>query len=307
MNTTRYKNELSRAFYHIFDRINGRQFLLTDQVKDFLRKTLYKVAFFCGVEVITYALMTDHFHILIMVPPKSTSVSEDEVIARVAILYGFEKSQWLKNKLEFFRETGRMPEAEELLNSYRYRMDDVSEFMKCLKSRITIYYNHKFGRDGTLWEHRFNSIILEDLPNVSLLRAVAAYIDLNPVRAKMVPNPKSYGWNGCHDPLFTKNLTFLFPSAKKEDCRRLYNDYLEGRMHKKGYVKTTRDGLPDLFETRIKNVLFTRCRAIGSPAFIAMIAGEHPPGGVTPFMGDTGSTLLVVGRLTRRKKRCKEA
>ncbi len=56
--------------------------------------------------------------------------------------------------------------------------------MKELKQRFSRWYNRQTGRFGTLWAERFKSVLVEDHPaNVETL---AAYIDLNPVRAGLV-------------------------------------------------------------------------------------------------------------------------
>ncbi len=47
------------------------------------------------------------------------------------------------------------------------------------------------SRSGTLWEDRFKSVIVE---SGEASRTMAAYIDLNPVRAGMFINPADYGW-----------------------------------------------------------------------------------------------------------------
>ena len=53
---------------------------------------------------------------------------------------------------------------------------DLSVFMKELKQRMTIAYNHSSGRSGTLWEGRFKCTLVH---YGEALRTVAAYIDLN--------------------------------------------------------------------------------------------------------------------------------
>jgi hypothetical protein len=55
-------------------------------------------------------------------------------------------------------------------------------------------YNGRHGRTGTLWEDRFKSVLVEN--SESAKAAVAAYIDLNPVRAKIAADPKDYRWSG---------------------------------------------------------------------------------------------------------------
>jgi len=66
--------------------------------------------------------------------------------------------------------------------------------MKLLKQRFTQWYNGRTGRKGTLWEERFKSVLVEGIGQG--LRAMAAYIDLNPVRAGLVTDPKDYRWSG---------------------------------------------------------------------------------------------------------------
>jgi hypothetical protein len=59
---------------------------------------------------------------------------------------------------------------------------------------FTRWYNPKTGRKGGLWESRFSSTIVEEEERA--LRTMAAYIDLNPVRAGMVSDPAGYRWSG---------------------------------------------------------------------------------------------------------------
>ena len=73
-------------------------------------------------------------------------------------------------------------------------MGDLSLFMKDLKQRFTMRYNRKHGRKGTLWEDRFKSVLVEDTSEALL--TMAAYIDLNPVRAGMVEKPEDYKFCG---------------------------------------------------------------------------------------------------------------
>jgi REP element-mobilizing transposase RayT len=74
------------------------------------------------------------------------------------------------------------------------RMGDVSVFMKELKQRFSRWYNRRHDRFGTLWAERFKSLLVEDRPEV--VQVVAAYVDLNPLRAKSVSDPKDYRWSG---------------------------------------------------------------------------------------------------------------
>jgi hypothetical protein len=69
-------------------------------------------------------------------------------------------------------------------------MYDVSEFFKALKQQFSQWYNSRNGRCGPLWEQRFKSVLVQGCPDVLL--TMSAYIDLNPVRAGLVADPKDY-------------------------------------------------------------------------------------------------------------------
>jgi hypothetical protein len=67
--------------------------------------------------------------------------------------------------------------------------------MKTVKQRFSIWFNQNHSRFGTLWAERFTSTIVEGNHHFAM-RTVAAYIDLNPVRAGIVRDPKDYRWCG---------------------------------------------------------------------------------------------------------------
>jgi hypothetical protein len=82
--------------------------------------------------------------------------------------------------------------VEEIRSRYTRRMHDLSWFMKSLLERFTKWFNGRHSRSGTLWEDRFKSVIVE---SGVAARTMAAYIDLNPVRAGMVEDPADYRWS----------------------------------------------------------------------------------------------------------------
>ena len=56
------------AVFHAMSRTVGNTFLFKDREKEVLRKMIRQVADFCGVEVLTYCIMSNHFHVLIRIP-----------------------------------------------------------------------------------------------------------------------------------------------------------------------------------------------------------------------------------------------
>ena len=65
--------------------VNG-EFLFEDREKEILRKMLRQVADFCGVELLTYCIMSNHFHVLVRVPD-GDAVSDAELMRRFKVLY----------------------------------------------------------------------------------------------------------------------------------------------------------------------------------------------------------------------------
>jgi len=64
--------------------------------------------------------------------------------------------------------------------------------MKRLAGRQTRFVNRLEGRRGTLWESRYKS---SPIQTDEYLLACCRYIDLNPVRARMVAVPQDYPWS----------------------------------------------------------------------------------------------------------------
>ena len=74
--------------------------------------------------------------------------------------------------------------------------------MKGLKQRFTQWFNGHHERRGTLWEGRFKSVLVQD---GYAARVMAAYIDLNPIRAAMVQKPEDYKWSSYGEAAGLKN------------------------------------------------------------------------------------------------------
>lgn len=185
----------SVACYHCISRIVDRQFLLGDEAKEQFVSLMREYERFCGVRVLTYCLMSNHFHILVEVPERpSEPLSDEALIGMLEQLSGINGAGTIRQQLGWFRERGQDVAAEELRERVRTRMWDVSGFMKLLKQRFTQWYNRRHGRRGTLWEERFKSVLVEGAGEV--LATMAAYIDLNGVRAGLVEDPKEYRWCG---------------------------------------------------------------------------------------------------------------
>ena len=182
------------AVYHCMTRTVNGEMLFKDREKEMLRKMLWQVADFSGVEILTYCVMSNHFHVLVRVP-EPENLSDAELMRRYKVLYPKPtKYQTASTKVmeEKLQEGG--DEAEAIRRKLLARMSDVSEFMKTIKQRFSVWFNRTHRRYGTLWADRFKSVLVEGKGNP--LQTMAAYIDLNPVRAGIVEDPKEYRFCG---------------------------------------------------------------------------------------------------------------
>lgn len=182
--------------YHCISRVVAGERLLDDAAKEVLRKMLWQVAAFSGVEILAYCILSNHFHVLVRVTPiaQEEKLDRRELLRRYQRLYSAGGASPYYPTPEvlasFFELEGAEADAWE--NRLRARMGDVSEFMKTLKQRFAIWFNQTHQRFGTLWSERFKSLLIENTPFT--LQTVAAYIDLNPVRAGLVSDPADYRW-----------------------------------------------------------------------------------------------------------------
>lgn len=98
----------------------------------------------------------------------------------------------------------------------------VSRLMQTFGRNYAGLFNGRHGRTGTLWEGRYKSCLVD---SEQYLLTCYRYIELNPVRARMVDDPAAYPWssyraNGLGQPntLITSQATYL--ALDKEDAGR---------------------------------------------------------------------------------------
>jgi putative transposase len=271
--------------YHVMSRTAGGEMLFGEVEKEAFRRLMWRMAKFSGVEILTYALMGNHFHILVKVPERAKFLKrfegeggEAKLLEHLSLLYSKAFIAGVKAELARVREAGRGEEAEAILETFRKRFCDLSCFVKELKERFSRWFNKHHSRRGTLWMDRFKSVLVED---GEALRTMALYIDLNPVRAGLVEDPKDYRWTGYGEAMGGSKR------ARRGLCR-----VMEAPMDS---WEERRGGLPTS----------PRLRGPGTPgeAYRCWLFGEGFEVGVEKLRGSGGATgwerdgLEVSGRL----------
>lgn len=176
-------------YYHCVTRCVRQAFLLqkgkTDR-KKWLKDRLKEVADVYAVSVSNFAILDNHFHLLLRLDVDiANSWSDEEVIKRWAILHPPKvKRKPIKVTELWIAEEAKDKKKVEKLRS---RLCDLGWFMKEVKEPLARLCNREDGRHGTFFEGRYKSIaILDD----QALLATAMYIDLNPFAAGVVTAPE---------------------------------------------------------------------------------------------------------------------
>jgi len=237
------------AFYHCCSRIVGREFLLGPQEKQMFYFLMRRYEKFCRVQVNTFCLMDNHFHLVVKVPARPDHLPGDEELCRwIEAFKGPNTAAQELRQLTTWRQMGQERAAEELRARYFARMWDISAFMKELKQAFSEWYNPTHGRVGTLWEGRFESLVVEE--SKGGLGSISPYTDLNPIRAGLLSDPKDYPWSGygracAGDKEALEGLREIVAVAHRRNPQEIKEEEILPLYRQLVYVKGEEEGLDE--------------------------------------------------------------
>ena len=184
-------------YYHCISRCVRRAFLCGKDAhtgrcfehrRGWIEQRLLKLAGIFAIDIAAYAVMSNHLHLVLHInTTTSQSWTQTDIIHRWHALFAgnsLSKRAVKGETLGLFEQT--------LLNRYtatwQARLTDISWFMRCLNEPIARLANREDQATGRFWEGRFKTQALLD---EQALMACMAYVDLNPIRAKMASTPES--------------------------------------------------------------------------------------------------------------------
>ena len=214
-------------YYHCVSRCVRRAFLCgTDMLsgqcyehrRQWVEDKLLELGAIFALDICAYAVMSNHYHVIVHIDrAQAEQWDREAVIARWHRLFR-------GNLLSQRYGAGTSLSAMELktldacVDEWRERLRDISWFMRVLNEGIARQANAEDQCTGRFWEGRFTSQALLD---EAALMACMAYVDLNPIRAKMADTPEASDHTSVQRRIRRAQHTPQ-PNALKQQVRSLF-------------------------------------------------------------------------------------
>jgi REP element-mobilizing transposase RayT len=188
LDTTPYYHCISRCVRRAFlwgeDSLTGKNY---EHRKEWVIVRLRELAEIFAIDICAYAVMSNHYHLVLRVDRQK---AEEWGSVQVAEQWGklfklpLLVSRYLRNETTTRVE---MKKAEQIIETWRERLTDISWFMRSLNEHLARRANEEDRCTGRFWEGRFKSQALLD--EAAVLTCMS-YVDLNPVRAGIAKTPE---------------------------------------------------------------------------------------------------------------------
>jgi len=117
----------------------------------------------------------------------------------------------------------------------------LAEIMKGINLSYAQYYKKKYKHTGHFWQDRYKSIIIS---NDEYLLACGSYVELNPVRARIIEDPKDYRWSsylvyayGHRDSVTDAHGIYQALAGEEGKRKKKYREFVRGMMETKKALK----------------------------------------------------------------------
>jgi REP element-mobilizing transposase RayT len=203
-----------RAFLCGYDSVTGKSF---NHRKGWIRERLEALAAIFGIDILDYAVMSNHFHVILRNRPDIVAKwSDEEVVRRWWNLFPERKDDRGQPAEPEPRELAMMIRDRKRLNELRKRLSHISWFMRCLSEHIARRSNREDDTTGRFWSGRFKATRLLD---ESALLACSVYVDLNPIRAGVAKTPETSRYTSAYERIRSRKPTRSQKKSRRSQRR----------------------------------------------------------------------------------------
>ena len=196
------------------DPLSGKSY---DHRKDWLQGRLEQLAGIFGVDILGFAVMANHVHVVVRTRPDVTGTwSSDEVAERWWRLFRKRRDEHHQPAKPERHELSMLSADARALSERRQRLSSLSWFMRCLCEPIARRANKEDECSGRFWEGRFKC---QKLLDEAAVLACSVYVDLNPIRAGVAKTPESSHHTSAHERIAT-HTSRNRPGQGKTSSRR---------------------------------------------------------------------------------------
>ena len=188
---------IDTSFYHCISRCVRQSFLCGvdahsghsyEHRRGWVEERLLFLTSVFAIDICAYAVMSNHTHVVLCVDKAlADGWNTNEILQRYHRVH---KGTLITQKFMHgdSLSQGELISLDDTVEIYRKRLYDISWFMRNLNEYIAREANKEDDCTGRFWEGRFKSQALLD---ESAVLACMAYVDLNPIRAKMAETPET--------------------------------------------------------------------------------------------------------------------
>src|SRR5258708_4214069 len=182
-----------RAFLCGVDRFSGKNY---DHRKQWIQDRLEFLAGQFGIDVLGFAVMSNHLHVVLRNRPDLVAAwTDEEVACRWWKLYPLRRDDDGQPAEPTASELAMTASNPDRLQEIRARLSSLSWFMRAVAEPIARSANREDHCTGRFWEGRYKC---QPILDESALAACLAYVDLNPIRARMATTPETSRFTSVH-------------------------------------------------------------------------------------------------------------
>jgi REP element-mobilizing transposase RayT len=213
--------------------------------KEWIRVRIEKLASVFGLDILTYAILSNHLHVVLRSRPDVVAAWSDRQAALrwLQIFPGKRIDEQLGDPTT--HDVDMLVNDSDRMALVRLRLSDVSWFMRALSEPIARLANRQDECTGSFWEGRFKA---QRLLDEAALLACCMYVDLNPVRAAMAESPADSKFTSAYDRMKSEAGETIESAAaplqtiNREDAAKILKNSTPDQLAKRRKAASNRRG-----------------------------------------------------------------